>query len=84
MAEVKRLFAQRSLVEAKVKRLQEQLVDRDGTNRPSFARVKFYESELQFLYKQYQRVNGEILSAVPVERYSDVLLLTVQLIFSKK
>ncbi|EAT33594.1 AAEL014133-PA [Aedes aegypti] len=72
MAEVKRLFAQRSLVEAKVKRLQEQLVDRDGTNRPSFARVKLYGSELQFLYREYQRVYGELLSAFPAERYADL------------
>ncbi|EAT47164.1 AAEL001712-PA [Aedes aegypti] len=72
MAEVKRLFAQRSLVEVKVKRLQEQLVDRDGTIRPSLARVKLYESELQFLYQEYQREYGEILSAIPEERFSDL------------
>ncbi|EAT48521.1 AAEL000473-PA [Aedes aegypti] len=70
MAEVERLFAERSLVEARVKQLQEKLNARDGAIRPSLARVEQYDNELLCYYKKYQRVYGELLSAFPAERFA--------------
>ncbi|EAT35506.1 AAEL012331-PA [Aedes aegypti] len=72
MAEVERLFAERSLVEARVKQLQEKLNARDDAIRPSLARVKQYDNELQCYYKKYQRVYGELLSAFPAERFAEL------------
>nr|XP_029713654.1 proline-rich extensin-like protein EPR1 [Aedes albopictus] len=68
MAEVELLFAQRSHVEAKVKKLQERI----RAIEPSLLRVKAYESELQCHYREYQRVYGELLSALPAERFEEL------------
>nr|XP_029723166.1 SH3 domain-containing protein C23A1.17-like [Aedes albopictus] len=56
MAELEKLFAQRSQVEARVDKLREQIRCDSGI-QPDFLQVKKFESELQCYYQKYQRVD---------------------------
>ncbi|XP_029713654.2 mucin-2-like [Aedes albopictus] len=71
MAEVKMLFAQRSHVEASVKKIQEQIRCDSGI-QPDYLRVKKFERELQCHYQEYQRVYGELLSALPNDKFDEL------------
>ncbi|XP_062704597.1 mucin-2-like [Aedes albopictus] len=71
MANVARLFAQRSLVEEEVKKLKRKICE-DGVLRPSLVRGRQYERELQCHYKEYRRVCFELLSVLPPERHDEL------------
>ncbi|XP_062712347.1 mucin-2-like [Aedes albopictus] len=70
MANIERLFAQRSHVEAEVKKIHERISD-GGTNASS-VRLKSYEIKLQCHYQEYERVYSELLSVLSAERFDDL------------
>nr|XP_029725148.1 proline-rich extensin-like protein EPR1 [Aedes albopictus] len=72
MIGLENLFAQRSQVVAKVKNIQERISEEDCAIRPTLARLKTYQSELQCHYREYQRVYGELLSALPAVRFEEL------------
>nr|XP_029707943.1 flocculation protein FLO11-like [Aedes albopictus] len=70
MANIERLFAQRSHVEGEVKKIHERISD--GVTKSSSVRLKSYEIKLQCHYQEYERVYTELLSVLSAERFDDL------------
>nr|XP_019561624.2 flocculation protein FLO11-like [Aedes albopictus] len=71
MVNIARLFAQRNLVEEKLRKLKRKICE-DGVLQPSLARRMLYEKQLQCHYREYRRVCFELLSTLPPERHDEL------------